>query len=143
MINGIEYDFQSTKIMLPTGLYGTCEEIKYDVKKDIDILTDSQGNPRGFIRKGLDCSFEMDMSIDQFEKLNKSCAATGILGAPPFPITVTMGDGAKPKIIDEITVKITETPREMKKDSEIRMKIKGKITEIPIFGGLPVVIPQV
>lgn len=141
MINGVVYDFESVKIMLPTGLYGTCEEIKYGAKKDVDVVTDKNGIPRGYVRKGFEAEFEMDMSIDQFERLNKS-AVTGILGMPPIPITITMGDGNNLPIIDEIVVKITEAPRELKKDSEIRMKLKGKITEIPIFNGLPVYLPK-
>lgn len=142
MVNGIVYDFESVKIMLPTGQYGTCEDIKYGAKKDIDVVTDKNGIPRGYIRKGFDSDFEMDMSLDQFEKLNKSAEATGILGMEPIPVTVTMGDGSSPKIVDKLVVKITETPREMKKDSEIRMKIKAKVTEIPLFNGIPVYIAK-
>lgn len=143
MINGVVYDFESIKIMLPTGQIGTCEDVKYGVKKDIDVVTDKNGVPRGYVRKGFDADFEMDMSVDQFERLNKTAAATGILGMPPFPVVITMGDRLNPKIIDTLVIKITETPREMKKDSEIRMKIKAKVTEIPLLGGVPVYIAPV
>jgi len=143
MINGVVYDFESTKIMLPTGMIGTCEDIKYGCKKDVDIVTDKNGVPRGIVRKGFEADFEMDMSLDQFERLNKSAMATGILGMPPLPITIAMGDGASPRIVDQIVVKITETPREFKKESELKMKIKGKITAIPLFNGVPVYIPRV
>lgn len=142
MINGVVYDFESIKIMLPTGMIGTCDDIKYGCKKDVDIVTDKNGVPRGIVRKGFDADFEMDMSLDQFERLNKSAAATGILGMPPIPVTIAMGDGVSPRIIDKVEVKITETPREWKKDAELKMKIKGKITGIPVFNGVPVYIPR-
>jgi len=143
MINGVTYDFESIKITLPTGMITTCEEVKYSCKKDVDIVTDKNGMPRGFVRKALESDFEMDMSLDQFETLNKSSAATarGILGMPPIPVVVTMGDGDNPIIIDSLMVKITEIPRELKKESEITMKLKGKVTEIPLYNSLPVYIP--
>ena len=143
MINGHAYDYESIKIMLPSGHITTAENNKYGWKRDVDVLNDKHGNPRGMGRKGGEGDFEMDMSLDQFETLNKSAASTGILGMAPFPVTVTMGDGPSPKVTDKIEVKITEAPREWKKDSELRMSLKGKITAVPIFNGIPAYVPQV
>jgi len=143
MVNGIVYDFESIKVMLPTGQIGTCENVKYGVKKDIDVKTDKYGLPRGEVRKDFEGDFEMDMSLFDFEKLNKSASATGILGMFPFPVVIAYGDGAAPRITDSITVKITETPREMKKGEEVMMKITGKQTSIPLLNGVPAYIPRV
>lgn len=143
MINGIVYDYESIKVMLPTGHITTAEDVKYNWKRDVDVLNDKNGSPRGVVRKGGEGDFEMDMSLDQFETLNKSAAATGILGMAPFPVIITIGDGESPRITDKIEVKITEAPREWKKDSELRMSLKGKITAVPVFNGVPAYVPKV
>ena len=44
---------------------------------------------------------------------------------------------------EPIEVKITEAPREWKKDSELRMSLKGKITAVPVFNGVPAYVPKV
>ncbi len=143
MINGIVYDYESVRITLPTGMVTTAEEVKYGVKKEVEVVNDSQGLPRGIIRKGFDADFEMDMSLAQFEVLNKSASATGILGMPPIPVVITLGDGENPRITDSLLVKITEAPREWKKDSELRMSLKGKVTAVPLLNGVPAYIAKV
>lgn len=139
MINGKTYDFESIKIQLPTGQVSTAESIKYGAKKDVDILTDKNGMPRGMARKAFEGDFEMDMSIADYEILSESAGAKGILGMDPFPIVVTYGDDGDPDIItDRIEVKVTQTPREASKDEEVRMTITGKQTKIPEHNGNPV-----
>lgn len=137
MINGKTYDFESIKIMLPTGQVSTAESIKYDIKKDVDVVTDKNGIPRGTVRKAFEGGFEMDMSIADFEILNDSAKATGILGMDPFPVVVTYGEGDTDVITDRLEVKITETPRDNSKDEEVRMTVTGKQTKIPELNGIP------
>ena len=57
---------------------------------------------------------------------------------PKVPVRVPRVGGDEP-----IEVKITEAPREWKKDSELRMSLKGKITAVPMFNGVPAYVPKV
>lgn len=143
MVNGATYDFESITIMLPSGHVSTVENIKYDWKRDVDVLTDKSGTPRGTVRKSGEGECELDMSLFQFEILNKEASVTGILGMPPIPITVSMVRVGAPPIVDVLEMKITEAPREWKKGEELRMTIKGKLTAIPLYNGVPAYIPGV
>nr|WP_321294597.1 hypothetical protein [uncultured Sphaerochaeta sp.] len=134
MINGVVYDFESIKVQLPTGMVSTVEDIKYGVKKDVDVVTDKNGIPRGTVRKAYEGDFEMTLALSEYERLAQS-APRGILALDPFPIVVSMGDGASPVVTDTIIVKITEVPREFKKDDEIKMSVKGKQTAVAKLNG--------
>ena len=141
MINGIVYDHESIKVMLPTGMVSSIEEVSYGVKKDVDVSTDKSGRPRGTVHKAFEGDFKATMSLAEFELLNKANAATGILGAPPMPVVVTYGSIGQPPVVDTLTVKITEVPRKSSKDSEVMMEVTGKQTTIPILGGVPAYVP--
>lgn len=141
MINGVVYDHESIKVMLPTGMVMSLEDVSYSVKKDVDVQTDKTGTPRGVVHKAFEGDFKATMSLAEFELLNKSMAATGILGAPPIPVVITYGAVGQAPIVDTITVKITEVPRKSSKDSEVMMEITGKQVTIPILNGQPAYIP--
>ena len=50
MINGVIYDFESIKLILPSGLSLTFEKISYKDKKDDEVITGSNGIPIGIGR---------------------------------------------------------------------------------------------
>ena len=134
MVNGIVYDFESIKAQLPTGMVSTVEDIKYSIKKDVEVVTDKNGLPRGVVRKEYEGDFEMTLSLGEYERLAQN-ARRGILALDPFPVVVSIGDGANPVITDTVVVKITEVPREMKKGEEIKMVVKGKQTAVAKMNG--------
>lgn len=141
MINGAVYDFESVKVALPSGLTATVKDINYSAKKDIDVVTDSKGMPRGYVRKKFEGDFSMTMSLAEYEKFAASQAPGGVLGSPPFPVVVSYGAFGQPPVTDNLMVKITEVPREAKEDEEVVMKISGKQTDIPKFSNRPVYVP--
>ena len=140
MVNGVVYDFEDIKCQLPNGQVSTVENIKYGAQRDVDVVTDMRGIPRGTVRKEFSGDFEMDMSLAEYERLARS-ASRGIFALEPFPVVISIGGGDKPIITDTITVKITEAPREWKKGEELMMTVKGKQTAIPKFNGRPVYVP--
>ena len=50
MINGLVYDFESIKLMLPTGLTLGAESIEYNDEKSDEVITGSNGLPLGIGR---------------------------------------------------------------------------------------------
>lgn len=141
MINGVVYDHESIKVMLPTGMVMSIESVNYSIKKDVEVKTDKTGTPRGYVRQAFEGDFQATMSLAEFELLNKANAATGILGAPPMPVVITYGAVGQVPIVDTLTVKITEVPRKSEKDSEVVMEITGKQVTIPILNGQLAFIP--
>ncbi len=134
MINNTVYDFESITCQTPAGAVSTFEEISYDVEKDIDVKTDSQGNPRGYIRKAFKGDCKVTLSLAEYESL-VSGEAKGIFGADPMPIVVSYASRDGEVITDKITVKFTKAVRKVKKDDEVMMELTGKQTEIPSFNG--------
>lgn len=142
-INGKIYDFESIKILLPSGQITTAKDINYSAKKDVDVITNSQGIPIGVSRKKFEGDFSMTMGMAEFEALSDSVSGTGgVLGCPSFPVVVSYGNAEEEVVTDTLTVKITEVPREAKEDEEIVMKITGKQVSVPLFNGKPVYDPK-
>ena len=142
MVNGVIYDFESIKVALPSGLITTVKDVNYSSKKDVEVVTDSKGMPRGVVRKKFEGDFSMTLSLAEYEEFSKAQASQGgVLGAPPFPVVVSYGAYGQPPVTDNLMVKITEIPREAKEDEEVVMKISGKQTAIPKLGGRPAYVP--
>jgi hypothetical protein len=47
MVNGLAYDFESIKLMLPTGLTLGAESVEYGDEKGDEVVTGSNGLPFG------------------------------------------------------------------------------------------------
>ncbi len=141
MINNTVYDYESVKLTLPSGIITTGTDISYSQKKDIDVVNDMRGVPRGYVRKAFEGDFSLTMSLSEYEKLSASAGVRGILGMDPIPVVVNYATMGMPVITDMLVVKITEIPREIKEGNEILMSIKGKQTAIPKLGGKAVYAP--
>ena len=134
MINNTIYDFESITCQTPQGAVSTIEEISYDVEKDVDVKTDAQGKPRGFVRKAFSGDCKVTLSLAEYESL-VSNESRGIFGADPMPIIISYAPIDGDVITDKIIVKFTKAVRKVKKDDEVMMELTGKQTEIPSFNG--------
>jgi hypothetical protein len=47
MVNGLVYDFESIKLMLPTGLTLGAESVEYGDEKGDEVISGSNGLPLG------------------------------------------------------------------------------------------------
>lgn len=143
MINGIVYDFESVKVNMPNGSVRTITDITYSQKKDVDVVTDSRGVPVGMVRKAYEGDASLTMSLGEYEAFAASAGPGGVLGMDPFPIIISFANAGTAPIVDTIVVKLTEVPREAKKDSEVVMKLTGKQMQVAKLNGRPVYTPLI
>lgn len=143
MINGIIYDFESIKVILPTGLSLTIEKISYKDKKDDEVVTGANGIPLG-IGRG-EYSGECDAEFGRFEyDVLDVYASTfgGFYNMPPVPIVVSYGHFGQAPVTDTLSVHFTE--REFggsKGDKNLKVPLKGALTAPLLTNGRPAYIP--
>ena len=138
MVNGIPYAFERIRLRVPAGLVVTMSDIDYDGKKEKKVQTSVPGAPRGVTRGPFEGVFNAKVSLFEFNLLNESVSDTGILGAPPMPVTVMYGVGTEEPTTDELEIEI-ESFKKMGKTGtdEIMVELKGPQTKIPILDGVP------
>lgn len=139
MINGIVYDYESMKLMLPSGRSITVENINFKDKKDDEVINGVDNLPVGIGRGKYDGSVDIDLGVFEFELFNTFCASFGgIYNHPPIPIIVIWANTNQPPIQREITAIFREIDEGGKKgDKNIVTKLKGKITAPIIRNGVP------
>jgi hypothetical protein len=143
MINGLAYDFESIKIMLPTGLTLGCENIDYSDEKGDELLTGTNGLPLGVGRgeyKG-NCKLELDRF--EYDKLNLSTAPFGgFYNMPPIPVIVSYGASAQAPVTDSLMVKFNK--RNFgggKGDTTLTVPVEGFFTAPMLSDGVPAFVP--
>ena len=143
MINGMVYDFESVKVLLPTGMTIMLESISYKDQKDDEVITGINGLPVGVGRGEYSGTCDIEISRAEYEKLNKYAAASGgFYNMPPQPIVVTYGHVGQPPITDQLMVRFNE--REFggsKGDKNLNIPLKGVLAAPIISNGTPAYIP--
>lgn len=145
MINGIIYDFESTKVMLPSGLVIICESISYSDKKDDEVITGTSNIPVGIGRGEYSGDCEIEMSQADYNLLNTFAAASGgFYNMPPLPVIVVYGQTGQIPTTDSLLVHFTERKKGGKKgDTSLNVTIKGALTAPMLDNGVPAYVPMI
>ena len=145
MINGVIYDFESIKLMLPSGLSLTFEKISYKDKKADEVITGSNGVPIGIGRGEYTGECEVELGRTEYEQLNTYASSNGgFYNMPPVPIIVIYGHNGQPPITDSLQVKFNERDfSNAKGDKNLKVPLKGALTAPLISNGVPAYVPGI
>jgi len=145
MINGIIYDFESTKLLLPSGLTLTLEKITYKDKKDDEVVTGTNGVPIGVGRGEYSGDVEVEMSRSEYDQLDAYAESSsgGFYNMPPIPIVSSYGHNGQPKVTDEMQVHFTNRDfGGSKGDKNLKVNLKGAMTAPLKTNGRPAYVPD-
>jgi len=145
MINGTVYDYESIKALMPTGFILGLEKINYKDKKDDEVITGTNGLPRGIGRGEYTGDVEIEMGRDEYDVLDAYASAYGgIYNLPPIPIVVSYGHNGQPIITDKLQTHITErTFGGSKGDKNLKVSLKGALTAPLETNGRPAYVPGI
>ncbi|MCL2608511.1 MAG: hypothetical protein FWD94_01210 [Treponema sp.] len=145
MINGVIYDFESIKLMLPSGLSITFEKVSYKDKKDDEVITGSNGIPLGIGRGEYSGECEIELGRAEFDMLDAFAASSGgFYNMPPVPIVVSYGHVGQAPVTDTLMVHFTERDFSASKgDKNLKIPLKGSLTMPLVTNGRPAYVPGV
>jgi hypothetical protein len=145
MINGVIYDFESIKLILPSGLSLTFEKIAYKDKKDDEVITGANGIPIGIGRGEYSGECEVEIGRAEYERMNIFAAANGgFYNMPPVPIIVSYGHNGQPPNTDVLQVKFNERDFSAAKgDKNLKIPLKGALSAPLISNGVPAYVPGI
>jgi hypothetical protein len=143
MINGLVYDYESIKVLLPTGLIVLLESINYSDKKNDEVVTGVSNLPVGIGRGEYSGECELEIGRFEYEKINTASAASGGFYNVPFlEIIVSYGWAGQPICVDALSVHFTERDFSGKKgDTNLNVKIKGALVAPIVSNGVPSYVP--
>ena len=145
MINGVIYDFESIKMILPSGLSITFEKIAYKDKKDDEVVTGSNGLPIGIGRGEYSGECEVEIGRAEYDQLDAYAAAYGgFYNMPPVPIIVSYGHTGQPIVTDTLQTHFTERDFSAAKgDKNLKIPLKGALTAPLMTNGRPAYVPGI
>jgi hypothetical protein len=143
MINGLVYDFESIKVLLPTGMIVMLESISYNDKKADEVITGVNNIPVGIGRGAYTGECEIELGRLEYEAINlASVASGGFYNVPFLNIVVSYGWTGQPIITDTLAVHFTERDFSGKKgDTSLKVKIKGAMVLPLVNNGVPAYVP--
>ena len=143
MINGLAYDFESIKLMLPTGLTLGAESVEYNDEKGDEVLTGSNGLPLGIGRGEYKGTCKLELQRFEYDKLNLfSAASGGFYNMPPVPVIASYGNAGQAPVTDTLLVHFTKRDfKGSKGDTSLNVSIEGALTAPIISDGVPAFVP--
>ena len=143
MINGLAYDFESIKLMLPTGLTLGCESIDYNDEKGDEVVTGSNGLPLGIGRGEYKGTCKLELQRLEYDKLNLFAAASGgFYNMPPIPVIASYGNVGQAPVTDSLLVHFTKRGfKGSKGDTNLVVSIEGALTAPMLSNGVPSFVP--
>jgi hypothetical protein len=143
MINGLVYDFESIKLMLPTGLTLGCESVDYSDEKGDEVITGTHGLPLGIGRGEYKGTCKLELQRLEYDKLNLFAAASGgFYNMPPVPVIASYGNAGQPLVTDSMVVHFTKRGfKGAKKDTSLAVSVEGAITAPILSNGVPAFVP--
>lgn len=143
MINGLVYDFESIKLMLPTGLTLGCESIDYGDEKGDEVITGSNNLPLGIGRGEYKGTCKLELQRMEYDKLNVfSAASGGFYNMPPVPVIASYGNAGQPPVTDSMLVHFTKRNfKGSKGDTNLVVSVEGDLTAPIISDGVPSYVP--
>lgn len=113
MINGRNYDWESTTITLPHGTLVAVEKIEYSDEKEFKPVYGKGAKPRAYGSGNYKGEGKLTLRREEFEKILAYCRLQGLkelYGLPPFPITVSYANEDRPLVTDVLQqCKFTKT----------------------------------
>ena len=144
MINGIIYDFESIKMLLPTGMILTVEKIDYKDKKEDEVITGANSVPIGIGRGEYSGTCDIEIGRYEYDNLDEHASENGgFYNMPPIPIVVSYGHEGQRPVTDTLQVKFNE--REFggsKGDKDLKVSLKGALTAPLLTNGRPAYVPS-
>jgi hypothetical protein len=144
MINGMVYDFESIKCVLPSGLLVMLEKISYSDKKDDEVVFGVGNLPVGIGRGAYSGECEVEMGRIEYDLLNAHAKdAGGFYNMPPVPITASYGQLGQAPVTDSLMVHFTERKFDGSKgDTNLTVTVKGSLTAPMVSDGVPAYIAE-
>jgi hypothetical protein len=143
MINGVIYDFESIKLMLPTGLTLGAESVEYGDEKDDEAINGSNGLPLGIGRGEYKGTCKLELDRFEFDKLNLFAATSGgFYNMPPVPVIASYGNAGQPPVTDSLLVHFTKRDfKGSKGDTNLVVSLEGILTAPMLSNGVPSFVP--
>jgi len=142
MINGKHYDWEEMIINLPSGVAFTITDISYKDSREVEEVYGKGSNPTGYGSGNYQCDGSFTIKRDEqtlFETaINLLGKGNGFYRHPPFPITVSYGDGVNPLETDVLPACLL-TGRDLNPkqgDKSIEVKYDFKCIEPLIANGV-------
>lgn len=130
MINGLIYDFESIKLMLPTGLILGCESVEYSDEKNDEVICGTNNLPLGIGRGEWKGTCKLELARFEYDKLNVfSAASGGFYNMPPIPVVASYGNLGQAPVTDVLLVHFTKRDfKGSKGDTSLNVTIEGAQT---------------
>ncbi len=146
MIGNMAYDYESIKIILPSGPTLMVESINYSDEQGGEVITGQNGMPVGRGRSGYSGKCDIEMARDEFEKLDAALTAQGggaFYNHSECPITVSYGSLGQKTIIEQLFVHFSSRDfSQAKGDTNLKVKLSGVLTKPIIRNGSPAYAPS-
>ena len=143
MVNGLIYDFESIKLMLPTGLILGCESVEYSDEKADEGITGTNNLPLGVGRGEWKGTCKLELQRFEYDKLNVfSAASGGFYNMPPIPVVASYGNLGQPPVTDTLLVHFTKRDfKGSKGDTSLNVTIEGPQTMPMNSDGVTAFVP--
>ena len=130
MVNGLIYDFESIKLMLPTGLILGCESVEYSDEKNDEVICGTNNLPLGIGRGEWKGTCKLELARFEYDKLNIFAAASGgFYNMPPIPVVASYGNMGQVPVTDVLLVHFTKRDfKGSKGDTSLNVTIEGAQT---------------
>ena len=136
MVNGLIYDFESIKLMLPTGLTLGCESVD-------EVICGTNNVPLGVGRGEWKGTCKLELQRFEYDKLNVfSAASGGFYNMPPIPVVASYGNLGQPPVTDTLLVHFTKRDfKGSKGDTSLNVTIEGPQTMPMNSDGITAFVP--
>lgn len=143
MVNGLIYDFESIKLMLPTGLILGCESVEYSDEKNDEVICGTNNVPLGVGRGEWKGTCKLELQRFEYDKLNIfSAASGGFYNMPPIPVVASYGNLGQPPVTDTLLVHFTKRDfKGSKGDTSLNVTIEGPQTMPMNSDGITAFVP--
>ena len=143
MVNGLIYDFESIKLMLPTGLTLGCESVEYSDEKNDEVICGTNNLPLGVGRGEWKGTCKLELQRFEYDKLNVfSAASGGFYNMPPIPVVASYGNLGQPPVTDTLLVHFTKRDfKGSKGDTSLNVTIEGQQTMPMNSDGITAFVP--
>ena len=143
MVNGLIYDFESIKLMLPTGLILGCESVEYSDEKNDEVICGTNNLPLGVGRGEWKGTCKLELQRFEYDKLNVfSAASGGFYNMPPIPVVASYGNLGQPPVTDTLLVHFTKRDfKGSKRDTSLNVTIEGPQTMPMNSDGITAFVP--
>lgn len=143
MVNGLIYDFESIKLMLPTGLILGCESVEYSDEKNDEVICGTNNVPLGVGRGEWKGTCKLELQRFEYDKLNVfSAASGGFYNMPPIPVVASYGNLGQPPVTDTLLVHFTKRDfKGSKGNTSLNVTIEGPQTMPMNSDGITAFVP--